>query len=94
MKIKENIICEIEAYIERADNGSGLITIIGFKRFLDLLKKRNNIQTKKFKMHFLEKDGRYACNKACGTTKNKSTKVKGNVTCKNCINSITFIPLK
>lgn len=39
-------------------------------------------------MHFLDDDGRYLCNKACGVTKEKSTKIVSEVTCLNCRRSL------
>ena len=36
------------------------------------------------KIHFLERDGHYACNKACSITEEKCTRDKTKITCLNC----------
>jgi len=40
------------------------------------------------RIHFLDKDKRYLCIKACGITKGKYTKEIKKVTCKNCIRKL------
>lgn len=35
-------------------------------------------------IHFIKK-GKYLCNQACFTTKEKSTKEKNKITCRNCL---------
>ncbi|MHA1302344.1 MAG: hypothetical protein ACTSPI_01395 [Candidatus Heimdallarchaeaceae archaeon] len=40
------------------------------------------------RIHFLDKDKRYLCIKACGITKGKYTKDKKKVTCKNCLRKL------
>jgi len=35
-------------------------------------------------IHLIDDDGRYLCNKACGTTESKSTGNSAKVTCRNC----------
>ena len=39
--------------------------------------------------HWIDFDGGYLCNKACSSTPSKSTRIKSEVTCKNCLRSIT-----
>lgn len=40
------------------------------------------------KIHLLEHDAHYSCNKACNTTQAKSTMIKSKVTCMNCLHQI------
>lgn len=61
--------------------------LFGVKFLLDYL-YRPKKEEWKVKIHFIESDNLYLCNKACSTTKQKSTQDTQKVTCKNCINII------
>lgn len=39
-------------------------------------------------IHWLDSDGRYLCNKACGVTPKKRTRIPERVTCKNCLKQL------
>jgi hypothetical protein len=42
------------------------------------------------KMHFQDRDGRYMCNKAVAYKKEKMTKDKHKVNCKNCLKNLKY----
>ena len=50
-------------------------------------KKKKHIKNP-HKIHFIERDGKYACIKAVTPTKEKSTRIKKKVTCKNCLRKV------